>query len=152
MPNWLSWLVMILFVVGSLYLIVTSVGYGIDALDIAEGTLQWISLIGTWILTVVNVVMLLWLIYYVGTRLLADGQLSLISVAGLIFLLFLDWLLVEWFWDPDLLYGIGWQNDKSMLFMVANYGLAAAIYFGFNYYRRKQGIDVGKVYQEIPVE
>jgi APA family basic amino acid/polyamine antiporter len=151
-PNWLSWVVMILFAIGSLYLIITSVGYGIDALDIAEGTLQWISLIGTWILTIINVVMLLWLIYYVGTRLLADGQLSLITVAGLIFLLFLDWLLVEWFWDPDLLYGIGWQNDKSMLFMVANYGLAAVIYFGFNYYRRKQGIDVGKVYQEIPVE
>jgi hypothetical protein len=39
-----------------------------------------------------------------------------------------------------------------MLFMIFMYGLAAAIYFGFNAYRRNQGIDVNKVYKEIPVE
>jgi hypothetical protein len=32
------------------------------------------------------------------------------------------------------------------------YGLAAVIYFGFSAYRRRQGIDVNKVYQNIPVE
>ena len=49
-------------------------------------------------------------------------------------------------------YAIGWSNVSSMLFMLFNYGLAVAIYFGFNAYRRKQGIDVDKVYKEIPVE
>jgi hypothetical protein len=39
-----------------------------------------------------------------------------------------------------------------MLFMIFNYALAAAIYFGFNAYRRSQGIDVSKVYKAIPVE
>jgi hypothetical protein len=39
-----------------------------------------------------------------------------------------------------------------MIFMLANYGLAAAIFYGFNAYRRKQGIDIDKVYKEIPVE
>jgi hypothetical protein len=39
-----------------------------------------------------------------------------------------------------------------MFFMLANYALAAAIYFGFSAYRRRQGIDVEKVYKEIPVE
>jgi len=151
-PNWLSWVVMILFVAGSLYLIVTSLRYGLDAFDLAEGTLQWIALIGTWILTVINVVMLLWLVYYAGTKLMADGQFPLIVAAGLIFLFFLDWLLVEWFWDPDVLYGIGWQNASSMIFMFGNYALAAAIFYGFNAYRRRQGIDIDKVYQEIPVE
>jgi APA family basic amino acid/polyamine antiporter len=151
-PNWLSWVVMILFVAGSLYLIVVSLRYGLDAFDLAEGTLQWIALIGTWILTVINVVMLLWLIYYAGTKLMAEGQFPLIVAAGLIFLFFLDWLLVEWFWDPDVLYGIGWQNSSSMIFMFANYALAAVIFYGFNAYRRRQGIDIGKVYQEIPVE
>jgi APA family basic amino acid/polyamine antiporter len=151
-PNWLSWVVMILFVAGSLYLIVTSLRYGLDAFDLAEGTQQWIALIGTWILTVINVVMLLWLVYYAGTKLMADGQFPLIVAAGLIFLFFLDWLLVEWFWDPDLLYGIGWQNASSMIFMFGNYALAAAIFFGFNAYRRRQGVDIDKVYQEIPVE
>jgi hypothetical protein len=28
----------------------------------------------------------------------------------------------------------------------------AAIYFGFSAYRRKQGVDIDKVYKEIPVE
>jgi hypothetical protein len=39
-----------------------------------------------------------------------------------------------------------------MVFMIIMYGLAAAIYYGFSAYRRKQGIDVDKVYKEIPVE
>ena len=78
--------------------------------------------------------------------------LGLITFAGFIFFLFLDWLLIVWFWDPGYLYGIGWQNSTSMLFMILMYGLAAAIYFGFSYYRRQQGVDVDKVYQEIPVE
>ena len=60
--------------------------------------------------------------------------------------------LLEWFWDPDVLYGIGWQNANSMIFMFVCYGLATGIYYDFNAYRRRQGIDVSKVYQEIPVE
>jgi hypothetical protein len=36
--------------------------------------------------------------------------------------------------------------------MLLMYGLAAAIYFGFSSYRKSQGIDVDKVYKEIPVE
>lgn len=39
-----------------------------------------------------------------------------------------------------------------MVFMVIMYALAAAIYFGFSAFRKKQGIDVDKVYKEIPVE
>jgi hypothetical protein len=61
-------------------------------------------------------------------------------------------LLVVWLWDPDYLYGIGWQNSTSMLFMLIMYGLAAAIFFGFSAYRRGQGIEIDKVYKEIPVE
>ena len=87
--------------------------------------------------------------------------MPLITLAGLIFLGFLDWLLVEWFWDPHVLptalpavgtYAIGWSNVSSMVFMVLNYAVAAAIYFGFSAYRRRQGIDVDKIYKEIPVE
>ena len=36
--------------------------------------------------------------------------------------------------------------------MIFNYVLALVIYLGFSWYRRSQGIDVDKVYQEIPVE
>jgi hypothetical protein len=39
-----------------------------------------------------------------------------------------------------------------MVFMMINYLVAAAIYFGFSAYRRRQGIEIEKVYKEIPVE
>jgi hypothetical protein len=87
--------------------------------------------------------------------------MPVVTLAGLVFLGFLDWLLVEWFWDPHVLpeslpavgtYAIGWSNVSSMVFMLLNYVVAAAIYFGFSAYRRKQGIDVDKIYKEIPVE
>ncbi len=87
--------------------------------------------------------------------------MPVVTLAGLIFLGFLDWLLVEWFWDPHVLpaslpavgtYAIGWSNVSSMVFMLLNYVVAAAIYFGFSAYRRRQGIDVEKIYKEIPVE
>jgi hypothetical protein len=87
--------------------------------------------------------------------------MPVVTLAGLIFLGFLDWLLVEWFWDPHVLptalpavgtYGIGWSNVSSMVFMFLNYIVAAIIYFGFSAYRRRQGIDVEKIYKAIPVE
>ena len=36
--------------------------------------------------------------------------------------------------------------------MVVNYVVAAAIYFGFSAYRRRQGVNIDKVYKQIPVE
>jgi hypothetical protein len=39
-----------------------------------------------------------------------------------------------------------------MIAMLICYLGAAAIYFGFNAYRKRQGIDVEKVYKAIPVE
>jgi hypothetical protein len=89
---------------------------------------------------------------FVGRKLIAGEKIPLMVGAGLVFFAFLDWLLVVWFWDPNYYYGIGWQNSTSMMFMVIMYALAAAIYFGFSAYRKQQGIDVDKVYKEIPVE
>ncbi len=123
--------------------------------------LTWFVVILLGILTVVNAVILLWILYYVGRRILGGAAMPLITLAGLIFLGFLDWLLVEWFWDPHVLpaslpavgtYAIGWSNVSSMVFMLFMYVLAAVIYFGFSSYRRRQGIDVDKIYKEIPVE
>jgi len=161
-PAWLSWIVMILYAVGAIYLIVTSARYGITVFAglpaIGASALTWIIVILVGVLTIVNAVVLAWLAYYVGKRMLAEGKMPLITLAGFIFLLFLDWLLVEWFWDPYTppfdfaYYAIGWSNVSSMIFMIANYALAAAIFYGFNAYRRKQGIDIDKVYKEIPVE
>jgi basic amino acid/polyamine antiporter, APA family len=78
--------------------------------------------------------------------------IPLITVAGVIFGGFLGFLLYEWIIDPLGLYGIGIANISSVIYMLAMYGLALIIYVGFRVYRKRQGIDVSKIYQEIPVE
>ena len=164
MPPWLSWVVTILYAAGAIYLIYISVAYAMSVIgglpqvpDLAT-PLTWIIVILVALLSVVNAVMLLWVLYYVGRKLLGGEKMPLITLAGMIFLFFLDWLLVEWLWDPHVppfdfaYYAIGWKNVSSMVFMVAMYALAAAIFYGFSAYRRRQGIDIDKVYKEIPVE
>ncbi|MBK5108077.1 MAG: APC family permease, partial [Anaerolineales bacterium] len=151
-PSWLGWIGMLLFAAGGVYLIVTSFGYGYDVLTSLAGAaaVTWFMALLVAALTVFNAGVILWLIYYVGKRILGGGSMPLITFAGLIFFTFLDWLLIEWFWDPGGYYGIGWSNTSSMSFMIFLYALAAVIYFGFSAYRKRQGIDVDKVYQEIP--
>jgi amino acid transporter len=154
MPAWVSWIVTILFAVTSAYMIYLMFTYA------GQVTAQWadqtgltqlmIGIVG--LLSVFNAGLLIYVTVFALRKLLAGDKIPLMVGAGLIFFAFLDWLLVVWFWDPGYLYGIGWQNSTSMLFMVIMYGLAAAIYFGFSAYRKNQGIDVDKVYQEIPVE
>src|SRR5919109_136468 len=85
--------------------------------------------------------------------------LPLITVAGLIFGGFLVFLLYQWILDPNALYGIGYsinengyKNGASIIYMLANYVLAAIIYFGSRAARRREGIDLDKVHAEIPVE
>ena len=76
----------------------------------------------------------------------------LITVAGVIFGAFLLFLLYEWLIDPLQLYGIGLSNTSSVIYMGAMYLLALVIYLGFKYYRKSEGINIDKIYEEIPVE
>jgi len=78
--------------------------------------------------------------------------LPLISVAGVIFGAFLVFLLYQWFLDPNALYGIGLKNTASVTFMGAMYLLAVVIYVVASVVRRRQGINLGMVYKEIPAE
>jgi amino acid transporter len=78
--------------------------------------------------------------------------IPLITVAGVIFGGFLVFLLYEWLFDPNALYGIGLTNTSSVIYMLSMYVLAAIIYFGFKAARKRQGIDMDKVQAEIPVE
>ena len=78
-------------------------------------------------------------------------------MAGVIFGGFLSFLLIEWLFDPWLnggtaLYGISLANIPSVIYMIIMYGMAAAIYYGFRAYRKRHGIDIKKVHQEIPSE
>jgi hypothetical protein len=164
-PAWLGWIVTLAYAIAAIYLVYLSFSYAWTILSgigtLAPSGITWFVLILLGLLTVVNAGILLWILYYVGRRVLGGGAMPLITLAGLIFLAFLDWLLVEWFWDPHVLpaslpavgtYAIGWSNVSSMVFMLFMYILAAVIYFGFSSYRRRQGIDVDKIYKEIPVE
>ncbi len=154
LPTWLNWIVMALFVAGAGYLIYQMYNYGTQVLaqwgDQTGLTQAMIAVVA--VLSLINAAVLVYFVVFVGRRALAGERLPLVVTTGLVFFAFLDWLLVEWFWDPGYLYGIGWQNSTSMVFMLIMYGLAAAIFFGFSAYRRRQGIDVDKVYKEIPVE
>jgi len=78
--------------------------------------------------------------------------IPLISIAGVIFGGFLCFLLYQWIIDPNELYGIGLKNTSSVIYMGAMYLLALAIYIGFKIYRKREGIDISKIYDEIPVE
>ena len=78
--------------------------------------------------------------------------IPLITVAGIIFGGFLVFLLYEWIIDPNGLYGIGISNISSVIFMLAMYALALIIYVGFKWWRKREGIDINKIYEEIPVE
>jgi amino acid transporter len=83
----------------------------------------------------------------------------LITVCGVIFAAFLVFLLYQWLLDPNALYGIGYsinengyKNGTSLVYMGVMYVLALGIYIGAKAYRRQQGVDLDKVYKEIPVE
>jgi hypothetical protein len=164
-PSWLGWIMTVIYAAFAIYLIYTSFTYawnilsGIGALGPNAAT--WFVVILLGILTVINAVILIWIFFQVVKGMTSTKAMPLVTFAGLIFLGFLDWLLVMWFWDPNVLpeslpavgmYGIGWSNVNSMIFMLANYIVAGAIYFGFSAYRRRQGIQIEKVYKEIPVE
>jgi amino acid transporter len=167
MPTWLGYLIMLVYAVGAVYLIYTSATYALTVLGELSSldTLTQIVVVVLAILTVANAAMLVWLAYTVGSKIMKGDAMPLVTLAALIFVVFLDWLLVEWFWDPHVgpfaaneygiyvgTYGVGWGNPTSMVFMFINYALAAAIFYGFNAYRKRQGIDIDKVYKEIPVE
>ena len=78
--------------------------------------------------------------------------IPLITVAGVIFAAFLAFLLYAWIFDPQKLYGIGLQNPNSIIYMGVMYLLALGTYLFFRLYRKREGIDIAKVHQEIPVE
>jgi APA family basic amino acid/polyamine antiporter len=84
--------------------------------------------------------------------------LPLISVAGAITTIFLGWVLFEWLFEgvtttaPGGLYGIGYGNGTSVIFLAVLYGIAALVYIVARFYRRSQGIDLDAIHAEIPAE
>jgi len=80
------------------------------------------------------------------------GKLPLISLFGAAFCAFLLYLFYQWFIDPLELYGISYRNLTSVVFVLILYSGAVILYWVMRAYRRRSGIDVDKIYGEIPVE
>jgi APA family basic amino acid/polyamine antiporter len=76
-----------------------------------------------------------------------------ISVVGGITFLFLGWMLYQWSFNPDNLYGTSFQKTgTSVIYFVVTYIIAIAIYVIAYFVRRNQGIDLNRIHHEIPVE
>jgi APA family basic amino acid/polyamine antiporter len=81
------------------------------------------------------------------------GGIPLITVTGALTALFLGYNLYKWLWPPlseGNLYAI--NNADSLLFMGGMYLLAVIIYVVAKIVRKNQGIDLGAIHKEIPVE
>ncbi len=74
--------------------------------------------------------------------------LPLITAAALAFLVILGFALYKWFQDD--IYGV--NNSSSLWYMGALYAAAIVIYALSWLYRRRQGLNLKMVYDEIPAE
>ena len=74
--------------------------------------------------------------------------LPLITFAAILFAAILIWALIKWL--TDSIYAV--NNSSSLIYMGCLYLLALAIYVISRLVRRRQGMDLGMVYGEIPVE
>lgn len=74
--------------------------------------------------------------------------LPLITFAAIMFAAVLVFALVKWF--SDSAYGV--NHGSSLIYMGCLYVLAFAIYAISRVVRKRQGMDLGMVYGEIPVE
>jgi len=80
------------------------------------------------------------------------GRIPMVSVFGVAFCLYLLFLFYQWFIDPLELYGISYRNVTALVFTAILYAGAAILYAGMRAWRRSHGIDVDRIYGEIPVE
>jgi basic amino acid/polyamine antiporter, APA family len=75
-------------------------------------------------------------------------RIPLITVAAVVFLAYLGFCIYKWL--SDGVYGS--NNHGSLIYMGCLYGAALAIYVGSRIVRKRQGMDLKMVYNEIPVE
>ena len=76
-----------------------------------------------------------------------------ISIVGVITGVFLLFMLYQWSFNPDNLYGTTLQKTQSsMWYFIATYVVAVIIYVAARIIRNRQGIDLRRIHLEIPVE
>jgi APA family basic amino acid/polyamine antiporter len=74
--------------------------------------------------------------------------IPLITVAGIAFLAFLGFCI--YYWLKDDVYGS--NNRDSLIYMGCLYGVALAIYVVSRIVRKRQGMNLKMIYDEIPAE
>jgi amino acid transporter len=74
--------------------------------------------------------------------------IPLITAAAVLFLAFLGFCI--YYWLKDAVYGS--NNTGSLVYMGCLYGVALGIYVVSRIVRKRQGMDLGMVYNEIPAE
>ena len=74
--------------------------------------------------------------------------MPIVPVAGVITIGLLVFNLVEWLYNK--LYFV--NSNDSLIYMGAMYVLAIVVYVTARLIRRRQGIDLGLINKEIPVE
>src|SRR6267142_1092675 len=79
--------------------------------------------------------------------------LPMITVIGVITGLFLLFMLYEWSFNADNLYGTSFQKTpNSVYYFLATYVVAVVIYVVARVVRKREGIDLDRIHHEIPVE
>jgi amino acid transporter len=81
------------------------------------------------------------------------GGVPAITIVGVVTGLFLLFMLYQWSFNPDNLYGTSFQKTASSVwYFAATYVVAVVIYVVAFFVRRRQGIDLNRIHHEIPVE
>jgi basic amino acid/polyamine antiporter, APA family len=76
-----------------------------------------------------------------------------ISIVGVITGLFLLFMLYQWSFNPNDLYGTTFSSTpNSVYYFIATYVVAVVIYVAARIIRQRQGIDLSRIHHEIPVE
>src|SRR5438094_6820364 len=76
-----------------------------------------------------------------------------ITIVGVVTGLFLLFMLYQWSFNPDNLYGTSFQKTtNSVLYFAGTYVVAVIIYVAARIVRNRQGIDLSRIHHEIPVE
>jgi amino acid transporter len=79
--------------------------------------------------------------------------IPVITIVGVVTAAFLVFMLWEWSFNPDNLYGTSFEKTlNSVYYFVATYVVAIVIYAVAYFVRKNQGIDLSRIHHEIPVE
>ena len=78
--------------------------------------------------------------------------IPVLSIAALIYAIFMGFNLFLWFYDKANVYGVGYKNKNSMIFMGILYVAAIVIWIIAWAVRKRQGMELEAVAKEIPVE